>query len=122
MPASFAGRTSKIREYCAVQGQDLNVSAEVDVSNTANVQLVKHLEDNFGKGRLHIISTPRDIILLRTESDRQGNKFYRYQIVFKFLNITVEDYGEYSIIAGSHHGFDVMDFTIVNKTDKGMTF
>lgn len=113
----FLPKRPKIIQCYGTPGKDLDVSFEVIVFNTAHFQLLKHERDKSGKSGLRIMSTPRDVTLLRLEPNRQDA--YRYKITYKFRNLTTDDYGNYSIMSGNTFGYDVKAFTLLDEKDRG---
>lgn len=95
--------------------------------NTAHFQLLLHYQftnetSNVTQQGLRILSTPREISLLRPETNRAGNDAYRYQLNFKFNNLTDDDFASYSIMAGNTFGYDVYQFRLVNGTKQGKSW
>lgn len=104
----------KERIFYAALGQDFNISVEVVVFSSAHFQLIQHVNKT-----LRVLSTPREIHLLRPETNRVGNDVFRYRVTFNFMNLTDDDFGNYSIMAGNTFGYDVFQFELVNKENEG---
>lgn len=104
----------------ASPGEDLNVSVKAVVFHTAHFQLILHYNhtnntSNTTEQRLKILSTRREIALLGPETFRESNDAYRYRLTFMFSNLNESDFASYSIMAGNTFGYDVYQFTILNR-------
>ena len=101
-------------------GQDLNVTVEAVVFNTAHFQLILHYNytnatTNTTEQRLKILRTPREIKLIGPETQRESNDAYRYQLNFMFKGLEQSDFASYSIMAGNTFGYDVFQFSILER-------
>lgn len=101
-------------------GQNLNVTVEAVVFNTAHFQLILHynytnVTTNTTEQRLKILRTPREIKLIGPETQRESNDAYRYKLNFMFKGLNESDFASYSIMAGNTFGYDVFQFSIVER-------
>lgn len=121
-PYFIGKKNNEITHYVRI-GQDVNVTVEVVIFHTAHFQLLLHHDvvnktSNTTEQVLKILSTPRDIVLVRQEANR--NDAYRYRLNFKFYNLTEEDFASYSIMAGNTFGYDVYQFQLTNGSAEGV--
>lgn len=115
----FIGRNDGLLLYADL-GQDLNVTVEAVVFHSAHFQLILHhnytnVTTNTTEQSLKILRTPREIKLIGPETERESNDAYRYMLNFMFKGLNQSDFASYSIMAGNTFGYDVYQFSIVER-------